>query len=363
MKRGLRPSQKVPTLRSKDTILYKIAEKKKTGGGVAFYVAEHLHFTKIESLSIMEKKVFESLFINIEIDGKKCICGTVYRSPKQNHGTFSKTLRDVMKELSKINKRTIIVGDLNYNLLADNYKHVNNCVDTFFEFGYFPLINLPTRITSTAGSALDHIWTNIIDMPVKSAVIVNEVSDHLPTYLNIGTSKSINDTVIQKRIFSEKNTEAFNNYLHDMPISDILDTKDTDTAYNLFTERYLKIFEKAFPIRKCKKMVKKRVVRNPWYTRELLELNKVKEMCYKKYINNKNNMLLELKYKLSKNEYFSKVKSAKKTFYQNYLIKVKNDVKGTWKVINKVLGRGKSKQLFKLSVNSLVRQGGSPTPL
>ena len=75
--------------------------KKKTGGGVAFYVAEHLHFTKIESLSIMEEKVFESLFINIEIDGKKCICGTVYRSPKQNHGTFSKTLRDVMKETCK----------------------------------------------------------------------------------------------------------------------------------------------------------------------------------------------------------------------------------------------------------------------
>ena len=72
------------------------------------------------------------------------------------------------------------------------------------------------------------------------------------------------------------------------------------------------------------------------------------------YIRNKNNAYLKNKYVESRNVYFQKVKSTKKEFFQKHLSEVKNDIKGTWKIINSMLGRSKEKQLFKLSVNGHV---------
>ena len=45
------------------------------------------------------------------------------------------------------------------------------------------------------------------------------------------------------------------------------------------------------------------------------------------------------------------MKLAKREYYQNHLKAVRNDVKGTWKVINSVLGRASTREIIKLSVN------------
>ena len=65
----------------------------------------------------------------------------------------------------------------------------------------FPIINVPTRISNSTATVLDHFWTNIIDLPVKSAVIVNPVSDHLPVYINLGVQNSVTELVTEKRVF------------------------------------------------------------------------------------------------------------------------------------------------------------------
>ena len=152
----------------------------------------------------MHEKNFESQFVSVDIDGKKTILGTIYHTPKQNHKPFLENLKNVLKECNKINKRVFIMGDLNYDLLKTENNDVNNCNDTFFEHGMYPLINVPTRITESTASILDQIWTNVVDIPAKSAVVANPVSDHLPVYLNFGIKKSQDDLFIEKRIFSEK---------------------------------------------------------------------------------------------------------------------------------------------------------------
>ena len=338
-----------PYSRIKGYKFVKSNRQKVPGGGVAFYIAEHLHHTKIESVSIMKEKIFESLFLNIDIDGKSIICGSLYRSPNSNDDSFIENLEYVLKECSKLNKRIIMMGDLNYNLLASNSIRVNTCIDKFFEFGMYPLVNIPTRITDTSGSVLDHVWTNIVDTPVKSAVIVNPVSDHLPVYVNMGIKTQKQDVIVEKRIFSDKNVHLFNSALTEMYISDILQLNCTNNAYNIFVKRYLEIFEKHFPKRKIKISTKEKF-KKPWYTKELYHLNEVKEIQYMLYIKNKNSQQLKLNYTSCRNAYFQKVKSTKEEFYQKHLLKVKNDVKGTWNVINSVLGRSKDKQLFKLLV-------------
>ena len=83
----------------------------------------------------MNDKVFESLFLEIEINGKNIICGTVYRSPNQNHHDFLLNLNMVLTESTKMNKNIIITGDMNFDLLSTDDNVVNSFTDTFFEFG------------------------------------------------------------------------------------------------------------------------------------------------------------------------------------------------------------------------------------
>ena len=315
------------------------------GGGVGFYISEHLHFSIIDSLSIMEEKSFESLFLNVHVGHKKIILGNIYRSPSNNHGTFSDTLKVVLEKVEKLRDPAIIMGDLNYNLLSTKNKHVSTSVDTFFEYGFYPLINIPTRITDTTGSVLDHFWTNVIDQPIKSAVLVKPISDHLPIYMNIGMDKPSGKIVVEKRCFSEKSMAKFNERLRKIDIFDILGKNDTNTAYNLFIEKYMKVFDDCFPIKKKKVDTKKKTNR-PWYTEELKCLDVIKQQNYLNYIKNKHSSLLKSTYNKSRNIYFRKVKELKRAYFQNYLNDVKHSIKGTWRVINSVLGREKTKDLF-----------------
>ena len=105
-----------------------------------------------------------------------------------------------------------------------------------------------------------------------------------------------------------------------------------------------------FRLKKKKVNVKKKPSR-PWYTEELKKLDMIKQHNYFLYIKNKNSSFLKFNYNRSRNIYFQKVKQSKKLFFRNYLNNVKNSVRGTWKVINSVLGRESSKDLFKLKVN------------
>ena len=152
--------------------------------------------------------------------------------------------------------------------------------------------------------------------------------------------------------FSERAVSKFNHSLRKMMIFEILDEKCTNKAYNLFHQKYLELFEASFPVRKKKQILNKKQSQ-PWYTEEIRDLNDIKQKYHLLHIKNTNNVYYKSMYNRSRNLYFQKIKQSKKDYYQRHLINVKNDVKGTWKVINFVLGRKKVKQLFKLSVNGI----------
>ena len=117
--------------------------------------------------------------------------------------------------------------------------------------------------------------------------------------------------------------------------------------------RYLSVFNDSFPYEDLKP--RKHIFKNAWYNQGLKELNDLKERNYRKYIKNKTNEYLKDQYYRSKNEYMNKIKWTKKNFFHSIFLKVKNDVKKNWRVINSVLGRKKEKQLFKLRIDLMVK--------
>ena len=49
------------------------------------YIKQSIIFTPFAELLIMNEQLFESLFVTIHFEGKRLICGTVYRPPRNDN--------------------------------------------------------------------------------------------------------------------------------------------------------------------------------------------------------------------------------------------------------------------------------------
>ena len=135
--------------------------KKHRGGGVGIYVHESVNFEIREDLTIMEDKIFVSLFIEIKGADRNFIHGTIYRSPNSDNDAnniFQEYLKKCLAKLKKSKKACFIQGDLNFNLIEVSDKYTESFTDIMFDNSFYPHINIPTRITATSATCIDHIY-------------------------------------------------------------------------------------------------------------------------------------------------------------------------------------------------------------
>ena len=82
------------------------------------------------------------------------------------------------------NRHCYICGDFNINLLKqDVSKDTDIFINNIFSYGYYPLINRPTRITQSCATLIDNIFTNVKNYhDITSGIIISDVSYHLPIF-------------------------------------------------------------------------------------------------------------------------------------------------------------------------------------
>ena len=174
------------------------------GGGVAFYVCNSLTCEKLDKFTKMEEKVFESLFIKVTTNlNRKLVFGTIYRSPNSSNAANEKfigLLNPILKGVNALKDPCVIMGDFNYDLLKVTDDKVSKFTECFFDNSFYSLINIPTRITNNTITVLDHFWTNTFDIPMRKAVLLDQISDHLPTYLNLAISSGEELTIRESKI-------------------------------------------------------------------------------------------------------------------------------------------------------------------
>ena len=175
------------------------------GGGVGLYIKNCYKFNLIDELTIMNKKIFESIFIKIQLHNENLFCGNIYRSPFNDsrlNENFLNNLYNCIHNSNESLNKCFITGDFNYDLSIQDNEHVCNFIKMMLEGHYFPVINKPTRITDSSATVLDHIWTNLHHQHIKSGVILNPLSDHLPVYMCFNLNKQNLYRPQQKRSFT-----------------------------------------------------------------------------------------------------------------------------------------------------------------
>ena len=176
-------------------------------------------------------------------------------------------------------KKVFICGDYNIDLVkADTDYDTAKFLELMFSYGHYPLIRLPTRIQENSCTVIDNIFTNITEFDLKSNVLIDDITDHLPVlcmYKHDNIQCITGSEVIKRRNIKEDNLSSLINVLNSVEWNKVVDISDVNTAYKVFSEKLVSCFDRCCPLTEVK--VRKRN-HKPWLTKGLINA------CHKKKI-------------------------------------------------------------------------------
>ena len=116
---------------------------------------------------------------------KNVIVSCMYRTPGANVGAFCESLDNILSDI-KSKMTMYICGDFNIDTLKHNtHNYTRTFLDYMYSFGLYPLITKPSRITDITATPID-IFTNELQFPVNSGLLITDISDHLPVFAICG---------------------------------------------------------------------------------------------------------------------------------------------------------------------------------
>src|ERR1700733_12446075 len=308
------------------------------GGGVAVLVNESLQCKLCDQLPI-NMSSFEAIFIHITgPNSGPLLIGSLYRPPDGNLELFHSELEKILNVVDKIKGTAYICGDYNLNLLnLDTHKQTEDFFNLMSTFLFRPLIQAPTRITSSSSTLIDNIFTNSLSTKECPGILIADISDHLPVFTIIA-SKPLNIGKPKYITYRHKQTNALLNFTNDLAKEEWTETlslKDPDHILLSFKSKLLNSYNNNYPLITRKAKIYKTKLK-AWMSPSLIKSCKTKNKLYKTYLQLKTNSSL-IKYKTYKNKLTNILRECEKHYYANMLELHKNNLKETWKVIKTVL--------------------------
>ena len=328
----------------------KISGKHK-GSGLGIYIEENFISNKINKLSMSNNDI-ESLFICIENTNQPLTFGIIYRPPSGKLENFFSHLENIMSNLPESD--SIITGDFNINLLSNKLcKEIRKFENAMFGNCFIPLISLATHHKPGCyPSCIDNIIVNSHEKVLMSGVLDVTVSHHSPVlciYNDFVDKESISKTNAMPRFdYCESNMINFNEKLpHNLNQLSLL---HNEQGFNTFTECLNDTIEHCFTADQKMSNSKRNRLLNPWITNGLINSinhNNFLYKVWKKSTKNKSDEITCDKFYQNYTEYRKKLKylinSAKRIYYSVQFDRAYGNSKKTWKLINEIRGKDKSK--------------------
>ena len=316
---------------------FHLVRSNRVHGGVTVFISNKLLSEQLNDLTLINDQI-EINSIKITSNTTSIIVCAVYR-PHSKHEyieEFCNNLCTLLQSNTLKNKKIILIGDLNINLLEHTtHNPTNNFLATLQTMNLFPHISRPTRFPDSSNlgepSLLDHIYTNF-NNNFSSGIIHYPLSDHLPIFLNIFVpTKQNNLHKIEFRIINQTNKEKFGQSINMINWNALLQAEDIDDNCLIFLNKLKEIFYNCFPLQ-TKQITEKRL-NSPWLSQAVLNSIKSKNFLYKDF---KIGAVTEFQYKKYRNILNNTIKQAKKIYYITQFTNFKNDTRNIWKIINKL---------------------------
>ena len=189
----------------------------KRGGGVALLISNKVRYKMLNTKSSCN--TFESICAELELKNRqKLIISSLYRPPNTSEKEFIDQYCKFVCELKKRDNNGIIIGsDHNMDLLkSSNHAPTENFLNANLSLNLVPTITRPTRITKSTATLIDNIFISQSWLEkYNSGILVNDMSDHLPSIVSIKNLKLSKQVPVQitARDTRTKNINALKNSL------------------------------------------------------------------------------------------------------------------------------------------------------
>ena len=324
------------------------------GGGTLLHISEKLKASELASLTFT-LPYFESVFVLVQLSGKKLIIGNIYRPPNSDIDSFLSKLFEVLTSILQLDSScsSIIMGDINIDLLkvSANARFME-FYTIMTSFNYCPLIRRPTRVTDESQTLIDHIWTNEPHTVFNSGIVSYDLSDHFPVFAvieqNIAVPHNESQYVtMNKRLNNEVCDAKFRDLLSNTDFSDVNDAATVDDMYNKFSVKLCNAYNDAYP---CIEIRRRKIdLLKPYINADLRSLIREKHRIQRLY--RRFPYTYGTQYKRLKNKVNKAISKAKKVYYSTKFNCCAGDPKKTWSILNEVMGRNKNDSVTELKID------------
>lgn len=308
------------------------------GGGIAVFVNECVN---VETTTLHINS-FESMRVDITTTNNRVITVLpVYRPPSHNVKTFLEELETCINNINK-KQELIIVGDMNIDINTKSTT-ATNYLDMLSSNGLHCMVTETTRedVSNKKSTCIDHFFLRYNKSNVKAhaVVVTTTISDHYALFGCIDRDNKNNKSkqIIKGTDYIKTNNTTVNRLIRETNWCAIVSLSNgTNDLFNNIYKAFCDIYTNARYVNN--KTLKKRN-EYKWLSEELLKLCNVRDKLHKKWQQNKNNKTNEKIYKTFNNKLNKKIIYAKNAYNLKQFVINRNNIRGTWKLINEITGK------------------------
>jgi len=293
--------------------------------------------SRVDSLSLVEHYL-ETVFVDFIFNNKKILVGTVYRPPSGDKSLFLSKMEDITATIAgRKYDHSFICGDFNIDLLdLDGNIDSTNYLNLLASHSHLPLITKPTRVVGDSASLIDNIFSKDLNN-FTSAIIISDISDHYPicvVYDNFFSPTVPGNCyrLISYRQFNDGNISSLYHAVEGFDFSNVLSSNCVDGGFELFNAELFALYDRCIPV-KVKSVSYKDDIK-PWIDRDT-KIKIRRRQNY--YVLFKMGRMTRQAYCRYRNMVTSEIRNKRKLYYSSKFLNLKNNLRGTWRLINEVI--------------------------
>ena len=245
-----------------------------------------------------------------------------------------------------MNENVLLRRDHNLDLLkSSSHPNTQSFLEINLEKNLLPCVTKPTRITHTSATLIDNI---LISHPLQksfdSGIIIDDMSDHLPCYIEITGFMEANLEPI-KIIMRDLDEKAIKNIKCEMDQTDwdsLLRPVSANIGFEIFHNKLISVIDTHAPERE--RTIKPNfVIKEPWMTPGLRKCDKKQKNLYKRHILTSKSTESELQYKEYRTVLGRVKRYCKTNYYKESCNEFRSNTKKLWQLINKAIQKEPNK--------------------
>ena len=278
---------------------------------------------------------------------RKFVIGTLYRAPNTCEEKLIQHIDETVNKLnSEKEKKELILGmDQNIDLLkSERHEATGKFLDTILSLKLWPVITRPTRVTQQSATLIDNIYISYnLQCSFDSLILIDDISDHLPTVALLKQTKMIDKTLIEykSRKLNDDKIKNINNRLNHKDWNGILNSDNVNTNFNTMCTVLEETMDLEAPLQTVR-ISSKRQFQEPWLTTGIETASRKNCALYKKTLSKDCTKEDISAYKQHRNLLNCLRHNTRCDYYNSKCKEFCNNTKILWKLINQTIGKCKS---------------------